>query len=327
MDDRPLEIRERRPYTGPLTIHQSMRAGLGSIAMLNEAVELFRSMHAVECEDRAFVLTAVGLPNEIARENDHFVLWVSAWAFAQARHHIDSHSAESAAIPAITSNKSLVHPHAWLGSMFYALVLFFVSIAIGQGIGPLNLFQLGELDAGRVQAGQWWRAWTALTLHLDGTHLALNLGAGVWLGYLAGLRLGYGVSWMLIVTGAALANLLEALGALPTHRAVGASTAVFAALGLLASYSWIERFHIRQPWALRWGPLVAGIILLGWAGSQGENTDIVAHVAGFSVASLLGAAAALPAIQSPLQRLPQWLCGMIALCEIALAWNFAAARG
>ena len=34
--------------------------------------------------------------------------------------------------------------------------------------------------------GEWWRAWTALTLHLDGPHLAANLVAGVWFGYLAG---------------------------------------------------------------------------------------------------------------------------------------------
>jgi membrane associated rhomboid family serine protease len=295
--------------------------------MLNEAVELYRSTRAAECEDRAFVLTAVGLPNEIAVEDGQFVLWVNAWAFAQARHHIEHHTAETIAAkkPAVMLPKPFVHPHAWIGSIFYAAVLLFVSGALAKGVGPLNLFQLGDLDAARVQAGEWWRAWTALTLHLDIDHLALNLGAGVWLGLLAGRRLGYGLAWMLIVSGAALANLLEALGAPPTHRAVGASTAVFAALGLLAAYGWVERYHVPQPWAFRWGPLVAGIILLGWAGSQGENTDVFAHVAGFSVASLLGAAAALPFIRVPLQRIPQWLAAFIALGSIIAAWTFAGA--
>ncbi len=80
----------------------------------------------------------------------------------------------------------------------------------------------------RVQAGQWWRAWTALTLHLDGPHLAANLAAGVWFGYLAARQMGGGTAWFLTVTGAALANLLEGLLGPPEHRAVGASTAVFS---------------------------------------------------------------------------------------------------
>jgi rhomboid protease GluP len=292
--------------------------------MLNEAVELFRSNRAAECEDRAFVLTAVGLPNEIDRDNGQFVLWVNAWAFAQARHHIEHHTAESvAALPPPQVPKPFVHPKAWIGSIFFICVLIFVSSAIGRGLGPLNLFELGELDAARVQAGEWWRAWTALTLHLSIDHLVLNLGAGVWLGYLAGRRLGYGLAWMLIVTGAGLANLIEGLGAPATHRAVGASTAVFATLGLLAAYSWVERYRMPQPWALRWGPLVAGVILLGWAGSQGENTDVFAHVAGFTVASLLGAFAALPVVRDPLSRIPQWAAGAVALGSIAVAWGVA----
>jgi len=296
--------------------------------MLNEAVELFRSSRVAECEDRAFILTAVGLPHEVAAEGGQFVLWVNAWAFAQARHHIDRHTAENLARkPSPPFPKSFVHPHAWIGSIFYTAVLLFVSGAVAEGVGPLNLFQLGELDAARVQGGEWWRAWTALTLHLSIDHLALNLGAGIWLGYLAGRRLGYGLAWMLIVTGAALANLLEALGAVPSHRAVGASTAVFAALGLLAAYAWVERYRIPQPWAFRWGPLVAGVILLGWAGAgtgtEGDTTDVFAHVAGFTVAVLLGAFAALRIVRVSLQRIPQWLGGVIALGSIALAWSFA----
>src|SRR5205823_956066 len=84
-----------------------------------------------------------------------------------------------------------------------------------------------QVDAARVQRGEWWRAWTALTLHLDGPHLAANLGAGVWFGYLAGRQMGVGTAWLLTVTGAALANLLEGLTGPPEHQAVGASTAVF----------------------------------------------------------------------------------------------------
>src|SRR5207248_923152 len=83
--------------------------------------------------------------------------------------------------------------------------------------------------------------------------------AGVWFGYLAGRQMGVGTAWLLTVTGAALANLLEGLTGPPEHQAVGASTAVFAALGAMSAHSWRERLQLPQRWARRWGPLVAGV--------------------------------------------------------------------
>jgi membrane associated rhomboid family serine protease len=171
-----------------------------------------------------------------------------------------------------------------------------------------------------VQAGEWWRAWTALTLHLDGPHLAANLVAGVWFGYLAAAQMGGGTAWLLTVTGAGVANLIEGLLGPADHHSVGASTAVFAALGAMAAFSWRERFATPQRWARRWGPLIAGVVLLGWTGSAGEGTDVVAHVTGFAVGALLGATAALPRLRGLLRRVPQWAAGLAALGWLALAW-------
>ena len=100
-------------------------------------------------------------------------------------------------------------PHAWIGCVLYVLVLIGVAIAISRGLWRLDAFELGALDGERMQRGEWWRAFTALTLHVDAAHLALNLGAGAWFGYLAGRQLGVGTAWLLIVFGAATANLLE----------------------------------------------------------------------------------------------------------------------
>ena len=187
----------------------------------------------------------------------------------------------------------------------------------------LDAFELGELYAARVQAGEYWRAWTALTLHLDLAHLAANLLAGIWFGYLAAGQMGAGTAWLLIVTGGGFANLLEGLLAPPEHRAVGASTAVFTALGAMAAHSWRERLVLRQRWERRWGPLIAGVALLGFTGSAGEDTDLTAHVAGFIVGAVLGALAALPRTKALLGRLPQWLAGAIAFASVLIAWGCA----
>ena len=95
-----------------------------------------------------------------------------------------------------------LHPHALMGSIVYALVLYRVAYAISNGLWRLDAFDVGELDARLVQQGQWWRVWTALTLHMDILHLMSNMVFGIWFGYLASRLLGVGNAWLLVVLGA-----------------------------------------------------------------------------------------------------------------------------
>ena len=268
------------------------------------------------------MLTAVGIAAEVAPDFGEFLLQVEARDASEALRHLAQYESENRPPPPAPPPPRL-HPHAWLGCLGYAATLLGVAYVISGGWVRLDAFDLGALECVRVRSGEWWRAWTALTLHLDGPHLAANLGAGVWFGYLAARQLGVGTAWLLIVSGAALANLAEGLLGPPEHSAVGASTAVFTALGLMSAYSWRERFHLPQHWGRRWGPLIAGVIMLGWTGSAGEGTDLVAHVAGFLTGVLLGAAAATRALRAALERIPQWLAGGTALASIAIAWAFA----
>ena len=287
------------------------------------AIEIYRSARRSACDERALVLTAAGIPSAIRADGALFILEVDHTELDLALGELGDYEAEVRPTPVAPPPPPRRQPHAWIGCLVYAAVLLGVAYAIGNGLVRLDAFDLGELDAGRLQSGQWWRAWTALTLHLDPGHLAANLGAGIWFGYLAAGELGSGSSWFLIVNGAALANWVEGELGPATHRSVGASTAVFTALGMLAAHSWRTRFYLPQRRALRWAPLVAGIVLLGWLGSAGEQTDLIAHALGFVVGVLIGALAALPAIERALQRVPQWLAGLGALASIALAWSCA----
>jgi rhomboid protease GluP len=287
-----------------------------------ELTVVFRSPLKRACDERLLVLTAVGVEGVVSLGEGEFLLQVATGDAAYAARHLLQYESENRPPPPPPPPPRL-YPHAWVGCAAYAAVLLGVAWALSNGVVRLDAFDVGELDAARVQAGQWWRAWTALTLHLDGPHLAANLVAGVWFGYLAARQMGSGSAWLLSVTGAALANLLEGLLGPPEHRAVGASTLVFSALGAMSAYSWRERLALPQRWARRWGPLVAGVILLGWTGSAGEQTDLVAHVAGFAVGALFGATAALPRVQRIKARVPQWLSGAAALASLAIAWACA----
>jgi membrane associated rhomboid family serine protease len=303
--------------------------------MLPMLLEIYRSTRSADCEERAFVLTAVGVPSIIDRDGPDYVVRVEAENAAVARGHLERYAVESKPLPQPPPPPPL-NPFAWVGCVFYVLLLLIVGYSIAGGVWRLDAFDVGALDAARVQAGEWWRAWTALTLHVDAAHLATNLGAGVWFGYLAGRQLGSGMTWLLVLLGAGFANLLEGWLGPPSHRAVGASTAVFAALGLLAAHAWRSRFSLRQRWVRRWGPLIAGVILLGWLGSGGgdasdpfspapaeRSIDLMGHVGGFVMGALLGVFAALPSTKRWIARVPQWIAGGAALAIVAVTWMLA----
>ncbi|MDE2219185.1 MAG: rhomboid family intramembrane serine protease [Gammaproteobacteria bacterium] len=292
--------------------------------MIEDLREVYRSTSHPACRDRALVLTAVNIENIMLTEGVDCLLCVDAADATRALAHLRQYEAENHAVPVVRV-AARVYPFAWAGAIVYALVLLGVAFAIANGYWRPEAFENGALDAGLVQQGQWWRAWTALTLHLDANHIVANLGGGIWFGYLAARQLGSGRAWLYIVTGAALANLLEGLLGPAAHRSVGASTAVFTALGLMAAHSWRTRLPLRQSWARRWAPLVAGTVLLGWLGTAGEGTDVVAHLMGFLVGCLLGATAGVPAVARRLERLPQWLAGAAALAALAIAWACALA--
>ena len=293
-------------------------------------VEVFRSLRRRPSDERAFVLAAVGIQSAVTFAGARFILWVSEADAPQALAHLRQYETENRPRPP-PPPAPRQYPFAWIGCIGYVLCLMGVAYLISAGLVRLDAFDTGDLHAASVRSGQLWRAWTALTLHVDGAHLAANLGAGVWFGYLAGRQIGVGSAWFLVVSGAALANLIEGLFGAPDHRSVGASTAVFTALGLMSAYSWRERYQFPQGWARRWGPLVAGVILLGWTGSGGgsedgsgsENIDLFGHVAGFIVGIVLGALAALPSCRRLLDRVPQWVAGGAALASIVIAWAFA----
>jgi rhomboid protease GluP len=292
--------------------------------MLAVGLEVFSSPTRRECEERAFVLTAVGLPHSLVQSPEGFVLVVAPEYLDQARAHLLLYQQERRRPPRPAPVAPVpLYPYAWAGSLIYALVLLGVAGAIGFGWGRLDAFEAGSLNAGLVQQGQWWRAWTALTLHLDAAHIAANLGAGAWFGYLAGRLLGPGTAWALVVLGAGAANWVESLLAAADHRSVGASTAVFTALGLLAAYTWRERHLMALRPAQRYGPLFAGVILLGWLGTSGEHTDVMAHLLGFAVGGVLGALIAGARLQRLWRRLPQWVGAVVALGVLGLAWACA----
>ena len=134
--------------------------------------------------------------------------------------------------------------------------------------------------------------------------------------------LGSGVSWLAVLIAAALGNAANTLLLDSVHRSIGASTAVFATLGVLASYVWRARLMAQDRWPTRFGPIVGGIALLMFTGTGDQNTDVGAHLMGFVCGFATGMFLTL------LGRMPQplrvqYVAGSIALSVVAVAWTAA----
>lgn len=211
---------------------------------------------------------------------------------------------------------------AWPGVALYVVTVVLLALVdAGQPGG--DWFAVGKVDAGEILDGQWWRTVTALTLHVDIAHLSANLVFGGVLGYLVGQLFGSGVAWLSIVTAGAAGNALNSVLMAPTHTSVGASTAIFAALGLLAAYAWKRKYYPQDRWAYRLGPIIAGIALLAYTGTGGERTDVSAHITGFVAGGVWGVGLAVFFDRMRRDAAAQWIYAGATVGVLLVSWLMA----
>lgn len=269
----------------------------------------------------ALVLQAVGVPHEIVRLPHGWALAVPAPLAARAEEELARYERENENWPPRRARFRPL-PGAALGAAAYAAVLCLCFVLSNlERTGP-RWFEAGRSLAARVREGEWWRVVTALTLHTDLAHLAGNVVFGALFGALLAQVLGNGAAWFAILLAGALGNLANAWAARPTHSSVGASTAVFAALGLLAAVQWRRFGRRRGGTLLRLAPLFAAGALLGFLGAGGERTDVSAHLFGFLAGLLLGASHHLRD-ERPFGPRAQFLLGTLALALVAGCWALA----
>lgn len=269
----------------------------------------------------SLVLDSQGIPNSVVPAGSGWTLLVDAAHEAQAGASLQAWYNENPQ-PAADAPAEVQAPavDSWLVPMAAALILVLLLAAVHLWVvqgGGVAWREAGTADASRMFWAQPWRALTALTLHADLLHVLSNMVFGAIFGTLVLATLGPGVgAWLMALAGTA-GNLLNAGTRGPTYDGLGASTAVFAAIGILAGYQLLNRPSGYRAWA----PLFAAVMLLALYG-MGPDTDVLAHAWGFACGLVAGALAAKTRV-ARLGRRTQWTLFGGLLAFVAAAWIVA----
>lgn len=236
------------------------------------------------------VLASKGIPYSLEPEHEQGRLLVPAEQLAAAVREISLYEDENRNWP------PLPPPRPALDSGTYTTLSILILLAAFHNLIRSDLitvagnypdwFSSGMMQSGKIMDGEWWRLITSLTLHADLSHLLGNLCIGGVFVVLLCRELGAGLGWTLLLGAGVLGNLFNGYIQPATHNSIGASTAVFGVVGILAGLS-VRRYsqQTKQRWAV---PVAAALALLVLVGSEGKNTDVGAHFFGLLAGLLLG---------------------------------------
>jgi membrane associated rhomboid family serine protease len=245
--------------------------------------------------EHSLVVLAQGLPCWLVPGDDGHQLLVETQVAGTVREQLACFDRESVGWPP----KPLADPEpvrtiALLGPLLWAAGVLDVFWA--QGRWPA-LTEAGELDAAAIfDRGETWRVGTALFLHADAAHVISNVLAGVFVFSAVLSTLGRLRGGLLLALAAVAGNFATAALSYPgPYRSLGASTAIFAGLGLLTgrAIQVVRQTDHPHRWRALFVPFFAGFTVLALHGAGGQNTDVGAHVTGFVTGLAAAYAAAM----------------------------------
>ena len=282
----------------------------------------------------SLVLKSLGVAHTVSSRDDGWYLLVASGALPRSERAIRDYELENRDWPPRPARRErLVYAGSSVLLLGWAAALAAVFSLSGPVATGSRWFEVGIARADLVARGEVWRAVTALTLHADSAHLVGNLLVGGAFLWVASRRLGAGRALAFTVLGGTLGNLVNALvhaGWLHRpHASLGASTAVFATVGLLVGTQVRNNASLgHRKWTDVAGPWVGGAALLGMLGAS-PHVDLWAHLDGLLAGVVLGLVAARTPADGARRVWVQRCYAAGALAVVAGAWAiaFALPRG
>ncbi len=232
------------------------------------------------------ILSSQGIKAHSQKNKNRFDILVDARDLAKARVSIETYKQENL----FFRRHHLPEPGS--ASSFFsitAMIIMAVMCAIHFAGSYYQLHDHWVLIYGAsalyILQGETHRAITALFLHGDVQHLLGNL-AGILIFAAPLIRMtGYGTGVFILLFSGTAGNLVNAHFHQSIHLSIGASTLVMSAAGLLCAARIMQP---GQPFRIKsLLPVFSGALLMALF-SQGENTDVWAHIFGFIFGLLSG---------------------------------------
>jgi rhomboid protease GluP len=245
--------------------------------------------------EHGLVALAMGQAYWLVFSESGYRLLVEPPALASVREQLACFDRESAGWPPPPAVDRPALPRAErLTPLVWGIVV--LAVYSVQSALPGAWEEAGALDTQALfDRGEWWRVGTALFLHADLGHVLANVVSGFFVFSALTSTIGRLRGWLLLALASVGGNLaVAALNYPGPYRSIGASTAVFAGLGLLTGRAVraLHRENEQRRWRAVFVPLAAGVTLLGLFGAGGLRTDVVAHATGFAAGLILGASPA-----------------------------------
>lgn len=244
-----------------------------------------------EASEHALVVLAMNLECWVLPAQGNYAVLADPAHAGAIRHEYELYAAEQA-----ERREPVDHPLFPVG---LDLLLAWMLTLLGAFLWQMRDGSLAERFCNSslavIDGGEWWRPFTSLFLHADVAHLLGNLAIGGIFCIVAAKMTGAWRAWPLILAAGTIANFLNAWLRYPeAYQSLGASTATFGALGILVGHStrlaWRHRnYREFRPLV---APLLAGLMMLTWWGTSGENTDVGGHFLGAACGTVLGMLAA-----------------------------------
>lgn len=250
-----------------------------------------------EAYDHGLVILAMGEACRVAEAEQpgEFKLQAEAQPAARISQELEAYGQEMLLPVRTTSTASEWARHS---SSAWWSAIWITSLIAGfywQGQDASLVERGASSSIGLIEFGEWWRPFTALFLHADLPHLVGNLVGGTIFATLVARLVGPLLGWALILASGTMGNVITSRLTYPEpFVSIGASSAVFAALGILSGLGILEtlRDRARLPWVRIAAPVLAGVILLGWLGGGHDiHTDVLGHAFGFGSGLVAGIAA------------------------------------
>jgi rhomboid protease GluP len=250
-------------------------------------VALFTDLSEDEINVCLLILSSARIPFVVSGGPDHWTLSVPPQDEERARDEIDTYYQD---------NPEIFRNEAEPVIRYSQPVSAGIGVAAGLAVCQWLIIRNGgiALIAGKFGAsaeaicrGELYRTVTALMIHSDLVHLSSNLISLAFLFSCVCAVQGFGLASFSVLTTGVLGNYLSALFYQTSHLSIGASTAVFGAVGILIIHQVSNKLRFPKQRYRAWLPLGGGLCLLGLF-SQGEHTDTLAHLFGLMSGILVG---------------------------------------